>query len=434
MGVPEGDRRVIELLAVSVNHRTAPIDVREKLWLSEDEIRPALREIKNMGFAECAILSTCNRTEIYAATETSTPHAETLSDFLTHFKGVNGLAAPRHFSFYFSCGAANHLFRVAAGIDSMIIGDVQILSQVKSAFDIALSEKAAGFYLSRLSQIAFRVGKRARSESEIGEGAVSVSYAAVELAGKIFADLKKRSALLIGAGETGELTATHLTAKGIGALFITNRTRARAEELTNKLGGYVVDYEHFLDVLPSVDIVVSSINAPEFVLTAGQLQQVMKHRGPNPLFIIDLGVPRNIDPGANRIGNIFLYDIDALNTMVDKNLAKRMAEIPKVERIIMEELVEFYTWVNSLQVNPTIQDLRNLFEEIRRQEVENNLNRFAKEDRELLDLVTKRIINKILHAPLTNLKNDTVTESTEETMYRVHTLRHLFGLGRRHHE
>jgi len=424
---------VIQLTALSVNHRTAPIEVREQVWLSDDEIRQALRELKQEGFSECAILSTCNRTEIYAVADLPSPQGRPLLDFLLHFKAVDG-ARPEHFASFFTCGAAKHLLRVASGIDSMVTGDIQILSQVKNAYDLATAEKTAGFYFSRLFQTALRTGKRARSESGIGEGAVSVSYAAVELASKIFADLGKKTALLIGAGETGELTATHLRGRGVGTLVVANRTRARAEELVAKLGGSVIDYDAVPAALHTADIVVTSVAAPGRVLAASDLHKAVKRRGANPLFIIDLGVPRNVDPAAKRIGNVFLYDIDALNTMVDKNLAKRLAEVPKVERLILDELVAFYTWESSLQVSPTIQALRESFEEIRRQEVGENINRFAKEDRELVDMLTKRIINKILHQPLVNLKNGTKEDPAEETMHRVHTLRHLFGLGSHSHE
>ena len=223
----------------------------------------------------------------------------------------------------------------------------------------------------------------------ICEGAVSVSYAAVELASKIFADLSRKSVLLIGAGETGELTLKHLVGKGIGTVRVANRTRARAEALVAELGGEVVDYEQMAEGLRIADIVITSVNSPTYVVGPDDVQKVMRRRGNNPLFIIDIGVPRNVDPAARRIENVFLYDIDALSAIVDRNLQKRTAEMPAVTRIVREEMVEFLRWHKSLQVAPTIQDFRTTLEAIRAEEVQKNINRFTPEDRELVEMLTR---------------------------------------------
>ncbi|MBI4535767.1 MAG: glutamyl-tRNA reductase, partial [Ignavibacteriae bacterium] len=280
-------------------------------------------------------------------------------------------------------------------------------------------------------QSALHVGKRTRSETSICEGAVSVSYAAVELASKIFEDLSKKSVLLIGAGETGELTLKHLVSKGIGHIRIANRTREKAEGLVASFGGTVVNYADMVEALKTTDIVISSVNSPSYIVQPDDVQKVMKQRSNNPLFIIDIGVPRNVNPASNKVDNVFLYDIDSLSTIVDKNLEKRKAELPKVTRIIREEMVEFFHWYNSLQVGPTIHDLRDAFEAIRRQEVEKNINRFNPEDRELVELVTRRIVNKILHQPVTNLKLGAENGSRGgETHSRIKALRELFGIGK----
>lgn len=422
----------MNLLTVGINHRTAPLEVREKLWMSDDENRKAVAALKGKPFAECFIVSTCNRTELYGTYDEKVnggfpPDANLLKKFLIQFKGAGNAVTPLHLYSMSSTAAVNHLFKVAAGIDSMVIGDIQILGQIKDGFNIAYEEKAAGILLHRLLQSTYHVGKRIRSETAITAGAVSVSYAAVELSSKIFSDLSKRSALLIGAGETGELTAKHLVGRDIGSLFIANRTRAKAEQLVASLGGTVVEFESFRQQLAHVDIVVSSVESSQHILTRADVHQAIKERSHKPLFIIDLGVPRNIDPEANKIENVFVHDLDGIAGIIDQNLEKRKAEIPRANDIILEELTEFYTWFNSLQVNPTIHDLRTHFEQVRQEEVEKQINRFLPEDRELVDLVTKRIVNKLLHLPTTNLKYGT-DESEDERHKKMHIIRSLFGL------
>ncbi|HTR81076.1 MAG TPA: glutamyl-tRNA reductase [Bacteroidota bacterium] len=424
---------MMNLIAVGINHRTAPLEVREKLWMSDDEIRKAVLALKGKPLSECFIVSTCNRTELYGmfngSVELDPPHsaADALRDFLVSFKKAAGVVNRDHLYSMVSTNAVNHLFKVASGIDSMVIGDVQILSQIKDGFNIASEEKTTGTFLHRLIQSTYHVGKRTRAETTIAEGAVSVSYAAVELANKIFSDLSKKTALLIGAGETGELTAKHLVGRGIGGLFVANRTKAKADELVATLGGTAVEFDSLLSILTRVDIVISSVTSDHYIITKADLQKEMKERAHKPLFIIDIGLPRNIDPEANKIDNIFLYDLDGISGIIDQNVQKRRAEIPKVNDIILEELTEFSNWYNSLQVNPTIHDLRDHFEQVRREEVDKNINRFAAEDKELLDLVTKRIVNKLLHLPTTNLKNGN-EESEEEKHTKLHIIRSLFGL------
>ena len=423
----------MNLVAVGINHRTAPLEVREKLWMSSDEIRTAVAALKGKPFSECFIVSTCNRTELYGVynsngiSSDTPPDINVLKDQLIGFKSAGGAVKREHLYHMVSANAIRHLFKVASGIDSMVIGDIQILSQLKDDFNIAYEEKAAGHFLHRLLQSTYHVGKRTRTETTITEGAVSVSYAAVELANKIFSDLSKRTALLIGAGETGELTAKHLIGRGIGGIFVANRTKAKAEELVAALGGKAVDFESLQQMLAQVDIVVSSITSEQYVITKNDVLRAMKERSHKPLFIIDIGVPRNIDPGANNIDNVFVHDMDGISVIIDRNVQKRKAEIPKVNEIVLEELTEFHNWYNSLQVNPTIHDLRTHFEQVRLEEVEKNINRFSAEDRELLDLVTKRIVNKLLHLPTTNLK-DGNEESEEEKHKKLHIVRSLFGL------
>jgi glutamyl-tRNA reductase len=419
----------MKLSSIGISHHSASLDVRERMWLSADEIRGVLAQLKERQVPECVLVSTCNRTELYsfgAAVDEAS-----LKRFLIDFKGAAPSVQPAHFDGASAGNAVNHLFKVAAGIDSMVIGDIQILGQVKEAFILAREAGTVGPILSRLMQAALHVGKRVRTETTICEGAVSVSYAAVELASKIFADLSKKSVLLIGAGETGELTLKHLVGKGIGHVRIANRTRAKADALVAALGGTAVDYEHMVDALRSVDIVISSVNSPSYIVQPDDVQKVMKQRSNNPLFLIDIGVPRNVNPAAKRIENVFLYDIDSLGAVVDKNLENRREEIPHVTAIIREELVEFFRWHKSLDVGPTIQEFRDALELIRKQEVEKNLNRFRPEDRELLELVTRRILNKILHTPTTVLKQESEEAGhNADTVSHVRALRELFGFSR----
>lgn len=417
----------MNLLCVGISHHTAPLDIRERLWFSSEEVSQILSLLKSASIAECVMFSTCNRTELYVLTENNTLPSEEIKRILITQKSADGKVQPSDLFTLSASEAARHLFRVTAGIDSMVLGDVQILTQVKEGFHLATEEGTAGIFMNRLFQLAFRAGKRVRTETEIGDGAISLSYAAVELAEKIFDKLKKKSALVIGAGETAELTATHLHSKEIGKLLITNRTKERAEQLAAKVQGVVIPFDNWFDILPDVDIVISSIEVNRFVLTASDIQRTLKHHGNKTLFIIDIGVPRNIDPEVKNIENVFLYDLDTFNLIVEKNVQKRQAEIPKVEAIITEVLAELTHWYSSLEVNPTITALTQFMENIRQEELAKNINRFDSKDRELVELVTKRIINKIIHAPIVNLRKGQET-SLAERLQKISAIQKLFGL------
>ncbi len=422
---------MLNLLSIGISHHTASLDVREKMWMSSDEAREVVKRMQEQYFDECMLISTCNRTELYGIGKHGNPLDSDLKQFLIERKSGGTAVTADHFTTVVSEEAVRHLFHVVAGVDSMVIGDIQILNQVKEAFQISTELSAMGPIMNRLMQSTLHVGKRVRTETSICEGAVSISYAAVELASKIFADLSKKSVLLIGAGDTGELTLKHLIGKSVADVKIANRTRAKAEALLANLQvkGSVIDYENIVDALRTVDIVITSVNSPSYVVSPVDVQKVMKQRSNNPLFIIDIGVPRNVNPAANKVDNVFVYDLDSLKSIVDKNVDKRKAELPGVNAIVEHEVEAFFHWHNSLQVNPTIQELRESLELIRRQEVEKNINRFKPEDRELVELVTKRIVNKILHQPMTTLKHGAENGSAgTETLWRLKTLRELFGI------
>lgn len=420
----------MNIRCIGISHRTAPIEIREKLWFSNQEIPAALKALLAKHAREAVLISTCNRTEFYYIPRedgtNGVPPWHTLAELKRSLKH----AAREHFYEYAGPDAVRHLYAVVSGTDSMVLGDVQISGQVKEAFLLAQEEHATGVLLNRLFASALHLGKRARSETEIGEGAVSISYAAAELASKIFEDLSKRAVLLIGAGETGKLTARHLCSRNIGRLLVANRTRRNAEELASQLRGTVIEYERLREEVGIVDIIITAVNASDHILSSSDLQHAMRQRGNKPLFVIDIGVPRNVEPAANTIENVFLHDVDALRNIVDSNLARRQAEIPKVDAIINAELMAFEKWYHSLDASPTIQQLRDQLETIRQEEVSKHIHHFDPVKQEEIELLTRRIINKILHTPITNLKNG--TDHEEEGRTKIFLIRHLFGLDKKH--
>ena len=421
----------MHLHCLGLNHRTTPIEIREKFWFSSDEIRAILGILKEHNVKESVLVSTCNRTELYYIAEDDSIPSYAIRQLLAGYKESEVEIHDKYFYSISSLHAVNHLFKLSSGADSMVLGDIQILNQIKTAYALAQEAHATGLILNRLFNNAIHTGKRARTETEVSHGAVSVGYAAAELASKIFQDLSGKTALLIGAGDTGALTAKHLAGQGLGKLIITNRTRERALELLTELNGTVVDFEDLFNVLPDVDIVISSISTNRYILSMAQIREAVKFRRNRPLFLIDLGMPRNIDPLSGTLDNVFLHDIDDLFHIVDKNLDNRKREIPKINEIVFEQLKEFDQWHNSLQINPTIQQLRDQFEQIRQAEVEKYLHRFSPESQEEVALITKRIINKILHVPTVNLRKETSGKKADSAMKTISILRSLFDLNAR---
>ena len=417
----------MNLVCAGISHNTAPLEMRERLWFSPAEIRAALPHLRSLGFSECVLFSTCDRTELYAFSDHDDPQIDVLIEFLRTQKQVKEAVPASHFFTHVSSGAAEHLFRVAAGIDSMIVGDVQILTRAQEGYALAQESGTAGFFVNKLFQLAFQVGKRSRSESLISEGAISVSRAAVELAQRIFDDLSRKNALIIGAGDTAQLTAKHLIGEGIGSLSITNRAAERSENLAKMVGGTAIPFDTFRERLSEIDIIISSVQSDHHVLSAKDIRGIVKGRHRGTLFIIDFGVPRNIDPFAREIENVFLYDLDSLNVMVGENIARRRLEVLKIQAIIESELGELSRWHASLEATPTIAALTELIERIRSEEVAKNLNRFEQKDRELLDIITKRIANKVLRTPITNLRNGQ-DSSLSDRLQEISALRKLFGI------
>ncbi|MEE9449261.1 MAG: glutamyl-tRNA reductase [Ignavibacteriaceae bacterium] len=421
----------MNLLAVSINHRTAPIELREAVYLTEDEIKAFINEAKEKLFKEGLVLSTCNRTEIYGVPQKEGMTHSHIKDFIQKNKSAADLK-PEHFQSLYSREAVKHLFNISTGIDSMLIGDNQIFKQVKDSFRIASETHFAGFMMKRVFDAAIRAGKRAITETGISDGAVTVSYAAVQLIGKIFSSLNKKSALVIGAGETGEIAAKHLKDKNIGKLSITNRTADKAKSLAEKLNAEVLLFPDYLNSLHNYDVIISATSSPEILLHKDALEKTMKKRNYESMILMDIAVPRDIDPETKKIDYVFYHDIDSLNIIVEQNLSRRKAEIPKVEKIVGEEVSSLFEWYNSLQAGPTIKSIRALFEEIRAEEVEKNINRFSSGDKEKLEIITKRIINKILHHPTTLLrKTGDQTSGGDESASKIGIIRELFGIDKK---
>jgi glutamyl-tRNA reductase len=424
----------MQLLTVSINHKTAPVQLREALHLSDDDVREIIIKAKEYFIKEGLLLSTCNRTEIYGIPVNSQITHQQLQTIIAENK--NSITTTHeNFQNFISRESIKHLFSVISGIDSLLIGDNQIFKQVKNAFAIAEEMQFAGFLMRRVFDSAIRVGKRAISETAISAGAVTVSYAAVQLIEKIFSNLSKKSALIIGTGETGEIAAKHLSDRGIGRLALTNRTFEKAEKLAADLKTAIFPFDTFKDHLHKFDIIISATSAEGLIINRSDVEAVMKKRNFASMVLMDIAVPRDIDPTTKKIDYVFYHDIDSLNIIVEQNVTKRKDEIPKVEKIINEELDSFFEWYNSLQSAPTIKNLRDHFDEIRTEEVKKNINKFSSEDREKLEIVTKRIINKILHHPTIELRK--INESgtgAEEAATKMGIIKDLFGIDKSEHK
>lgn len=343
------------LFAFGINHKTAPIEVREKLYIQETEI-PQLLAVLRETLAECVVLSTCNRTEIYGVTNSADIDLEFYKDVLIKFKGAEAFVKKEHFFTFVSCAACQQLFSVATSVDSKIIGDTQILGQLKDAYHTAKDSEATGRILNQLSQRAFKIGKRAYTETKIHRGAVSISLAAVELASEIFGSLQNKNILIVGAGETAKLTAECLLKRSVGKIRITNRTRENAVELlenlhkTNRFDGEIIDFADFKNHLNETDIVISSTGAVEPILTADDFAKQT-----NKILLVDIAIPRDVAPEAGENANVILKNIDDLHSIVDRNYERRMKDLPHVKRLIYKEMGDFLTWYYSLPLLPVFQ-------------------------------------------------------------------------------
>jgi glutamyl-tRNA reductase len=420
----------MNIIGISINHNTASIELREALHLNNDEITELTKRLRNDLLAEGFILSTCNRTEIFGFPQKDVTKAEDLRDFLLSYKPIEDINND-NFEYFFSCSAIKHIFNVAGGIDSLIIGDSQILGQAKSAFEFSEDLGFATSVTRRIFDTATKVGKRAIKETHIGEGAVTVSYAAVQVVEKIFAYLDKKSALVIGAGETGELAAIHLRDKGITKLAITNRTLSRAEALATKVDGEIIPFESFKNHLHEFDIIISATSSDSFLISVNDVADMLKKRKGLTTLLMDIAVPRDIDPGVRKFNNVFYHDMDSLQIIVDQNLQARKDEIPKVDKIIFEEMKTLYDWYHALEVIPTVKSLRSFFDEIRHDELEKIKNKVTEDDYVKLEDMSRRLIGRLLHNPTVKMKELASNERTSQNLKtHIMVLQELFSLNK----
>ncbi|MFQ6093899.1 MAG: glutamyl-tRNA reductase [bacterium] len=417
----------MDLTVVGINHTTAPVEIREMVSFSPEEVKRALIRIREeAAVRESMILSTCNRTEFYIGFSNITDVQRHAVRLISQEKGIDFSPEDDHFYSLTALDGVGHLFRVAAGLDSMMVGEAQILGQVKDAYRLACECATTGVLLNRLLHAAFRVGKRVRSETKIGMGSVSVSYAAVELAQNIFNDLTQRTVLLVGAGKMGKLTAKHLKDRGVRSLLITNRTPTRGEELADELGGQAIPWQTFKEKMKDVDVIISTTGSKETIVSSEDMKAILGRRAKRPMFIIDIAVPRDFDPEIGHLKNVLLYNVDDLQSIVDQNLEKRRCEIPKAEAIVNEEVEGFKSWYRSLNVAPLIKSLYQKFDWVRQQEVERNRKRFLREDWDQLELLTQSIVQKLLHIPISKLKEYNSDPYTGLT--RIETIQEVFDL------
>jgi glutamyl-tRNA reductase len=397
------------LFVSGLNHLTAPIDVREQLALEDEKVREILADLSARGlFDEVMILSTCNRVELYAVAEVP---GEARQAAFSRLGAQRGLPLrDLEPMLYTKTGdeAVRHAFRVASALDSMLLGEPQILGQVKDAFALAQSSGTVGPLLYSVMSRAFSVAKKVRTETGVGRHAVSVSFAAVELGRKIFDGLDGKAVLLVGAGEMAEMAARHLIEDGAAPVYIANRTWSRAQDLGRVLGGAAVPFEELYAVMASVDIVIASTAAPEPIIRAADVQQALHARRARPLFFIDIAVPRNVEAAVNDLENTFCYDIDDLRSVVESNLRERQREAQRAEALVAREVERFATRLRDLEVVPTIVSLRHRLETIRQAELEKALGRLSGADdetRHVMEALSQSIVNKILHAPMIKLRD-----------------------------
>ncbi|MGE4093772.1 MAG: glutamyl-tRNA reductase [Candidatus Binatia bacterium] len=423
--------RGTNLVIVGLNHRSAPVEVRERLAFSNGTLEAALRRlVDSQNVREGTILSTCNRVEIITcATEVNTAN-DTIKAFLAETQEMSRAAFEEHLYTRTGKEALGHLFRVAASLDSLVVGEPQILGQVKDAYAAASEAGTVGEVLHRCFHKTFAVAKRIRSETRIAAKAVSVSSAAVELARSIFDHLEDKTAMVIGAGEMGELAVRHLQNHGIGNVLVTNRTFSRAVELAHEFNGSVVPFDQFPKHLRLADIIIGSAGGNAYLIDPSMVAEALRERKRRPMFFIDLGVPRNFDPRLNDVENIFLYDIDDLEQAIEENKDEREREALKATAIVEEEVESFWRWLSSLEVTPTIVALREKAEAIRQRELEKTLAALTElppHAHKAIEVLSTAIINKLLHPPIAYLKSTGRNESGSRAS-EVAAVRRIFGL------
>ncbi len=423
------------ILAVGLNHRTAPVEIRERLSVPQADLEPALDALKahlrrEAGWGEGVLVSTCNRTEVYAAGpwDDAALATASLAGFLASRKGLSGEDFGPFLYSHVGLDAARHLFRVASGLDAMLLGETQVLGQVREAYLAAHRAGSVGKVFHAMFRQALAVARRVHAETEISHNAVSVPYAAVELARRVFGRLDRSGVLVVGAGKMAELTVKNLLGAGSVRLVVCNRTRSRAEDLAAAWGGTAAGLDELPALLESVDVVITSTDAPETLLDARLVERALARRRGRPLFIVDIAVPRDVAPEVGQLDNVFLYDIDDLEAVVAQNLHERRKAAELAEAIMDEEVERFRAWLNALDVVPLIRSLREQAHAIRRSELEEVFRRLpelGERERQIIEAMTVTMVNKFLNVPTLKLKEFASEGRAGETLQLV---RRLFGL------
>ncbi len=411
---------LMDLVCIGLTHKKCPVEIREKIAFSQSSLSEALVQMKEIeGLREWFILSTCNRVELYGRGFSGIE--ESMIHFLSEFHGLEGCSYRSYLDCYRGREVANHLFRVASGLESLVVGENEIYGQIKQAFKLANEHRVLDSILYQLVERALRVGKKTRTATKISEGAVSVSSIAVELAEKIFGKLTGERVLILGTGKMSELTMKHLAKSGAGEITVASRTYERALELSQKYGAHPIGFDQWLRVLRTSDIVISSTSAPHPIVKLNDVQSVMNERRHKPLFFIDIAVPRDVDPLVGEIDDVYLYDIDDLKSVSDANLKSRKKEIAKCETIIEHELESFDQWYEFLEAGPVIQKLTAYFDEVVEKEVSKLSPKFKGKEKELSVLI-QRIKAGLLHMPKERLKESAKSGSIERYLETLHSL------------
>lgn len=396
------------IVVIGLSHKTTPVEIREKVSFPETKLKEALDTIKGYSeIKEVIILSTCNRVEIYTVVKDINKGIENVKNFISSYHNIDPLELEKCLYIHTEEKSIQHLFRVISSLESMIVGEPQIFGQLKVAYQASFSNKTTGLIFNTLFKNAISVGKKVRTETDIAKSAVSISFAAVELAKKIFNSIEGKTVMIIGAGKMSELTAKHLINNGVSKVIIANRTFERAFEMAKIFNGTPIRFEDIILNVSNVDIVISSTGAPKFIIGCDEAHKIIKARKNKPIFFIDIAVPRDIDPRVNEIDNIFLYDIDDLKEVVNTNIQERAKEIPKVESIISNEMSAFLKWYNTREMVPVITMMTRQMEEIRIKEFEKTIRKLknaTETEKNFINAMSKAIVNKILHNPIIKLK------------------------------
>lgn len=410
----------MHIVVVGLNHKTAPVEIRERLTFNATELPLAMKQLnKQKSILENIIVSTCNRTEIYAVVDQLHTGRYYIKSFLSEWFNIDKNEISPFLTIYENDAAVEHLYRVACGLDSMVLGETQILGQVRSSFFEAQEEQTTGTVFNHLFKQAITLAKRAHSDTEIGANAVSVSYAAVELAKKIFGQLTNKHVVILGAGKMGELAVQNLHGNGVERVTVLNRTLEKAEQLAEKFNGTAKPMDMLESVLTEADIVISSTGSKDYVITESIMAKVEKKRKGRPIFLVDIAVPRDLDPNLSKLESVFLYDIDDLQGIVEANMEERQAEAEKIELMIEQEIVEFNVWLRTLGVVPVISALRQkalTIQEETMQSIERKLPGLSERDKKVLNKHTKSIINQLLKDPILKAKEMAGEADAEESL------------------